>query len=178
MASESRDEFGAAPVIVIFGAAVRPDGVPSQTLTRRVEAAAAFGARLPDPWYIPTGAVGRYGPSEASVMAQLLREAGVKPGRIVLEETGTDTLSSVRAVRRLRLSRSLRGRLYAATSFYHLPRCIMLLRLAGIPARPATPPHFPASRAVLLRWYWRLREIPASLYDAGLILWLRATGRI
>lgn len=171
-------EFDAAPAIVIFGAAVRPDGTPSETLRRRVEAAAAFGARLPDPWYVPTGAVGQHGPSEASVMADLLRRLGVRAERIVLEETGTDTLSSVRAIRRLRLSLGLRGRVYAATSFYHLPRCVLLLRMAGVPARPSTPPHFPASRKVLLRWYWRLREIPACAYDAALMLWLRGTRRI
>jgi hypothetical protein len=33
-------------IIVIFGAAVRPDGKPSQTLRHRVEAAARFGKRF------------------------------------------------------------------------------------------------------------------------------------
>jgi hypothetical protein len=92
---------GTDAVIVIFGAAVRPGGGPSTTLRHRVEAAAAFGARLTAPLYLPTGAKGRHGASEASVMARLLRETGVPPDRILLEETGTDTLSSVRAVARM-----------------------------------------------------------------------------
>ncbi len=170
--------FDVAPLIVIFGAAVRPDGTPSLTLRRRVEAAAAFGARQRTPWYMPTGAVGRFGPSEACVMAGLLEELGVPRARILLEETGTSTLSSVRAVRRMRKAHRLRGRVYAATSFYHLPRCLMLLRLADIAARACPPPAFPASHAVAKRWYWRLREIPASLVDGALMLWLRATGRV
>jgi DUF218 domain len=92
-------------VIVIFGAAVRPDGSASAALRHRVQAAAAFGATRSAPVFLPTGAVGRYGPSEASVMAALLCDYGVPAERIILEETGTDTLSSVRAVVRLCRSR-------------------------------------------------------------------------
>jgi uncharacterized SAM-binding protein YcdF (DUF218 family) len=166
---------GAATAIVIFGAAVRPDGTPSTTLRRRVEAAAAFGRRLPGVLYVPTGAVGRHGPSEASVMAALLRDLGVAAGQIVLEETATDTLSSVRAVRRL-----LGGRraVYAATSAYHLPRCVALLRLAGVPARACPPPRVRAARSFRRRWFWRLREGAALPYDAALVLILRLVGRL
>jgi uncharacterized SAM-binding protein YcdF (DUF218 family) len=166
---------GATTAIVIFGAAVRPDGSPSTTLRRRVEAAAAFGRTLPGVLYVPTGAVGRHGPSEASVMAELLADLGVAPGQIVLEETATDTLSSVRAVRRL-----LGGRqaVYAATSAYHLPRCVALLRLAGMPARACPPPGVPAARSFRRRWFWRLREGAALPYDAVLVLMLRLVGRL
>ena len=70
-------------------------------------------------------------------MARLLKEAGFPEASILQENTGTDTLSSVRAVARL-----VRGQspVYACTSAYHLPRCLILLRLAGIAARPCPPP--------------------------------------
>jgi uncharacterized SAM-binding protein YcdF (DUF218 family) len=165
---------GATTAIVIFGAAVRLDGSPSTTLRRRVEAAAAFGRTLPGVLYVPTGAVGRHGPSEASVMAELLKDLGVAAGQIVLEETATDTLSSVRAVRRLVAGRTV----YAATSAYHLPRCVALLRLAGVPARACPPPRVPAARSFRRRWFWRLREGAALPYDAALVLLLRLTGRL
>ena len=110
-------------MIVIFGAAVRPGGRPSTTLHRRVEAAVAFGARFTAPLFVPTGAVGRFGPSEASVMARLLESRGVPPGRILLEETGTDTLSSARAVVHLLRSREGAATVFAASSINHLPRC-------------------------------------------------------
>ncbi|HEY1412518.1 MAG TPA: YdcF family protein [Rhodopila sp.] len=161
-------------VIIIFGAAVRPDGKPSQTLRHRVEAAARFGRRFGQPLFIPTGAKGRFGDAEASVMARLLMDAGFPPDAILKEETGTDTLSSVRAVTRLIGGRSP---VYACTSAYHLPRCLLLLRLAGITARPCPPPRVPAATSLWLRWYWRLRETPALPYDALLMVWLRATGR-
>jgi vancomycin permeability regulator SanA len=163
-------------VIVIFGAAVRPDGQPSPTLRRRVEAAAAFGARHRAPLYIPTGAKGRWGASEASIMAELLRRFGVPDEAMVLEETGTDTLSSVLAVRAVLRARGLRGRVHAASSGYHLPRCVALLRLAGVRARPCPPPAFPAAEGTAIRAYRWAREAVALPVDVVLILWRRMVG--
>ncbi len=163
--------------IVIFGAAVRHDGSASPALRRRVEAAAAFGAGLPAPLYVPTGARGRFGPAESAVMAALLRERGVPPGRILEEPTGTDTLSSVLACAALLRARGRAGGgpVFAATSGYHLPRCLLLLRLAGLPASPVPPPEPDPSWP--RRWYWRLREAPALPYDAALMLAARLRGR-
>lgn len=161
--------------IVIFGAAVRPDGSASPALRRRVEAAAAFGAGLRAPLYVPTGGEGRFGPAESTVMAGLLLERGVPPARILEEPTGTDTLSSVLACAALLRGRGHAGPVSAATSGYHLPRCLLLLRMAGLPARAVPPPE--ADPALLRRWYWRLREAPALPYDAALMLAARLRGR-
>ena len=168
---------GAAPdaVVVIFGAAVRPDGAPSETLRHRVEAAARFGRSFTAPLFIPTGAKGRHGDAEAVVMARLLRKAGYADAAIRPETTGTDTLSSVRAVVPMLPDRVP---VYAATSAYHLPRCRLLLRLAGVAARACPPPPVPASTSLTKRWYWRLREAPALPYDAALVLWLRLSRRL
>jgi uncharacterized SAM-binding protein YcdF (DUF218 family) len=162
-------------VIVIFGAAVRPDGRPSQTLRHRVDAAIRFGARFARPVFIPTGAKGRHGDAEATVMARQLLDAGFPAAAIRQEKTGTDTLSSVRAI--VRMVRGQRSPVYACTSAYHLPRCLMLLWLAGVRARACPPPPVPAATSQWLRWYWRLRETTALPYDALLMLWLRATGQ-
>lgn len=170
------NEFAALrPVIVIFGAAVRPDGVASRALRLRTEAAAAFGGRLTDPLYVPTGGVGRYGAAEAEVMAELLTGYRVDAANILIEDTATDTLSSVRAVRRLLAGH--RGPVYAATSAYHLPRCVVLLWLAGLRARAAPPPRVPAAQTWRRRWFWRLREAAALPYDVVLLLVLRIAGR-
>ena len=152
--------------IVIFGAAVRPDGRPSGALRRRVEAAARFGAALDAPLFMPTGGVGRHGPSEAGVMAGLLREFGVEAGRIVLEETGVNTLGSVRACARLLRAREHRGQVYAASSAYHLPRCLLLLRLGGVPARPV-PIGASGNVGLARRWYWRLRAKNNRIVASG-----------
>lgn len=163
-------------VIVIFGAAVRPGGQPSGAMLDRVRAAFRLGERLPDAVYMPTGGVGRHGPAEADVMAALLRDRGVPPDRIRPEPTGTNTLSSVRAC--ARLLRGHAGPVYAASSAYHLPRCVILLRLAGLDARACPPSWGAASSSLRKRWYWRLREVPAVPVDAALLAWHRLRRRI
>jgi uncharacterized SAM-binding protein YcdF (DUF218 family) len=165
-------------IIIIFGAAVRPDGTPSQTLHHRVAAAARFATRFARPLFVPTGAKGRHGDAEAAVMARQLIEAGYPARNIRTEETGTDTLSSVRAVAHVIRATRPTPCVYACTSAYHLPRCLLLLRLAGIQARACPPPPVPAATRQSLRWYWRLREAPALPYDALLMLWLRVSGRL
>jgi uncharacterized SAM-binding protein YcdF (DUF218 family) len=157
-------------VIVIFGAAVRPGGRPSTALRRRVEAAAVFGARFAAPLFLPTGGVGRNGPSEASVMRGLLVERGMATERILLEQSGTDTLSSARAVAQLLRANSMEAPVFAASSAYHLPRCVLLLRLFGVPARAAGPPWVTAGSRWTTRTWWWLREAAALPYDLILAL--------
>ncbi len=158
--------------IIVFGAAVRPDGSPSPTLRRRVEAAHGFGRQLRGALYVPTGAIGRYGPSEARVMAGLLRGLGVDGAAIRMEETATNTLSSALACARLLRHHS--GPVYAASSAYHLPRCLVLLRLAGCPARACPPPQDPD---LLRGWYMRAREAVALPVDVALMLVRRRINR-
>lgn len=152
---------------MIFGAAVWPGGVPSDTMRRRVAAARQFGAALDRPLYVPTGAVGRNPPAEAEVMARLLRTEAVPAEDILPEPTGTDTLSSARAVAALLAGHA--GPVFACSSGYHLPRCVLLLRLCGLPARAAPAPE----ESPVDTWRYALREIPALPYDALLAWWSR-----
>jgi len=137
-----------------------------------------FARRFAEPLFVPTGGVGRFAPSEASVMTDLLMAHGVPRGRILPEATGTDTLSSARAVAALLRQREIAAPMFAASSLYHLPRCLLLLRLMGLPARPAVPPIVPAATGWWRRCYWWLREVPALPYDAALALLLRWRGRL
>jgi uncharacterized SAM-binding protein YcdF (DUF218 family) len=156
---------------------VRPGGRPSTTLHRRVEAAAAFGTRFVAPLFVPTGGVGRFGPSEASVMAALLEARGVPAERILLEDSATDTLSSARAVARLLHARDVTSPVFAASSGYHVARCVLLLRMFGVAARAAGPPWVPAGSHWMTRCYWWLREVAALPYDAALALFVRMRER-
>ncbi len=152
-------------MVVIFGAAVRAGGRPSVTLLCRTEAAFACGGRLAH--YLPTGAIGRFPPSEAAVMAKLLQGWGVPRHQIMLEETGVDTLSSARAC--ARLLRGWQGPVRVATSGYHLPRCRLLLGLSGTWAAGCPPPPAPERR-----WFWRLRECAAMPADLVLVLFRKS----
>lgn len=111
-------------------------------------------------------------------MRDRLVASGIAAERIVLEETGTDTLSSVRAVARLLKARAHHGPIYVATSAYHLSRCLLLLRLAGLPARRCPISANAVSHRLLSRWYWRVRELPAIPYDTALLVTLRLFGRL
>jgi uncharacterized SAM-binding protein YcdF (DUF218 family) len=159
--------------IVIFGAAIRPDGGPSLTLRRRVQAAVRFGATLESPLYIPTGGQGKHGEPEAVVMARLLQDLGVPAEAIRQEVTATDTLES--AVACAAMLEGHAGPVWAASSGYHLPRCVMLLRLMGLPARAAPAPE--AAMKWRDRWWWRAREGAALPVDAVLGLAARLRRR-
>jgi uncharacterized SAM-binding protein YcdF (DUF218 family) len=146
-------------------------------LLSRVEAAVAFSRRFADARFIPTGGLGRFGPSEASVMAMLLAARGVPSEHIMLEESGTDTLSSVRAIAAMLRQSGITAPLFVASSLYHLPRCVILLRLMGFTAGPAIPPVVSAGSRWWRRCYWWLREVPALPYDVVLALLWRVRGR-
>ncbi len=159
-----------------MGAAVRPGGSPSRALRERVQAAIAWGERGDPPaLYMPTGAVGLHGPAESAVMARLLHDAGVPAARILEEPTGTDTLSSVHACLALLYAIGHQGEVRVATHRYHLPRTLLLFRMAGQEVRAVPPPGRPRATR---RWYWRLREVPALPYDAALMAWARWRGRV
>ncbi len=164
------------PVIVIFGAAVRPDGSPSTALRDRVDAALALGRTLDRPIYMPTGGQGRHGAPEASVMAGLLLDAGIDPAAIRPEPTGCNTVRSARAC--ARLLGPTQAPVYVATSAYHMPRCVILLRLCGLRAQPGRAPDASASARWAKRWFWRLRELPAIPVDAVLMTFWRLNRRI
>ena len=164
------------PVIIIFGAAVRPDGSPSGAMRHRIDVALATGRLLDQPRYLATGGQGRYGKPEGELMADLLEADGAARTRIIVEPTGRNTIRSVLACRRL-LGQT-HAPVYVATSGYHMVRCVLLLRLAGLRARPAQTSPALASRHPIKRWFWRLRELPAVPVDGTLLLWMRLRGRL
>ena len=111
------------------------------------------------------------GLKKGDVEAEVTRPSEITRERILREETGVDTLSSARAVVALLRARGITAPVFAASSLYHLPRCLLLLRLLGVSARAAVPPVVPAATHWWRRFYWWLREVPAAIpYDAALAL--------
>jgi uncharacterized SAM-binding protein YcdF (DUF218 family) len=160
--------------IVVFGFPVRPDGRPSPELARRIAAAALAARRWPQARLLVSGGPARGAPAEAAVMGERLRAHGIAPGRIVEDRDARDTMDTVRAAARL----IPRGTpVVAVSSAYHVPRCVALLRIAGLRPRGLGAT---AGRRVgrLGRLYWTLREPPAAVWDVSLALWLRSTGRL
>jgi uncharacterized SAM-binding protein YcdF (DUF218 family) len=156
--------------IVIFGAKLRPDGSPTETLRRRVEGAASAGARLRQPVYLVTGAAGPTGPAEAAVMRELLLGLGVDRQHVIVEDESRDTFDSAVNCGRILRRQGDVGRVFVASSGYHMPRCQLLLGLLGTAAE-RVPMASDRKRVGLAPWLWYLlHEAVALPYDAALML--------
>lgn len=156
--------------VIVFGAAVRPNGRPSAALRRRINIAAVWAEKHPASIIMPTGGLGDHGPAEAKVVKEALIAQGVSSSRIVMEREGRDTLESIRLCHKLIKRRGDCERIVCCTSRYHQPRCAVLLRLLGY---RVVLPKIPIRRGRLSRLgLARLfaREIAALPYDTLLLL--------
>jgi len=159
-----------AHYLVIFGAAVRADGTPGGSLSRRVEGALAFARGAGSAKFLATGGVGRYGPAEALVVRDLLRSRGVRDEHILVEDRATDTLESIVNCDAILRTREDVELVFPCTSRYHVARCALLFRLLGYRVRW---PSMPADRRHIGMWKWLaygLKEVVVTPYDALLLL--------
>lgn len=157
------------PAIVIFGAAVRADGRPSPALARRIAYAVKAAEDATHAPILCSGAAGRVGPSEASVMAAALKGQGIPADRLVLDEASRDTLQSVLETVRFLRTQGL-GHAIVCSDRYHVPRIRLLLAALGV--RTVAGPMAPG-RGGTRRSYWlkmTLREALAIPYDLAIVL--------
>jgi len=163
--------------IVILGAAVWRGGEPSPALRRRVAAAIEAGREIPNARFLPTGGVGRSAPSEAAVMQRLLRDAGIPAERIVLEENGTDTFSSIVACVRILGNAGDVASVTVCTDSYHVARVRAVFRVFGVRTAPA-PAYGAAGALGPGRYVWALvREALGLPWDVALAIARRAAAR-
>ena len=139
--------MSAPPLIVIFGAAIRPDGEPSDALVRRIGYGLEAAHEHPDAPILCSGGVVRPGPSEASIMAERLMRKGVDPGRLILDEASLDTLQNAAAAA-AEAARGGHPYVIVCSEGYHLPRIRLLLRLHGVESRPGPFRRGPAGAPV------------------------------
>lgn len=158
-------------LIVLFGAGVRRDGEPSPALRRRIFYAAGAAAADPAADLFLTGARGRYGPSEASVMYRALSTT-INPLRLHLDEESTDTLTQVRAAAAFARAGNY-TEIAIATDRYHQPRVRILFAMERLASHPVT---FARDLRPTLKRYrlkMRLREAAAIPYDIIAALFTR-----
>jgi vancomycin permeability regulator SanA len=119
-----------APVALVLGAQVYPDGTPSPFLTARLELARRLLAAGRVSTLLLSGDGGAPEYDEPVAMAAYLRAAGVPAERLLLDRYGLDTYDSAyRARHVLGLEQVL-----VVTQAYHLPRAVGTCRALGLAA--------------------------------------------
>jgi vancomycin permeability regulator SanA len=120
----------AAPVALVLGAQVYPDGTPSAYLAARLDLA----KRLLDAGKVRaillSGDHARWEYDEPGVMAVYLMARGVAPQQIVLDHAGFDTYDSCARARRIFGVR----RAIVVTQTFHVGRAVALCRSLGVDA--------------------------------------------
>ncbi len=156
--------------IVIFGAAVGPDGKPSAVLRHRLDAALQWAEGRSRVRFLVTGGLGDHPPAEAEAMRVYLMDRGIHDDIIMTEPEGRDTLSSsIRCVGLLKQKTDIRSVVLCSSSF-HLPRCWLIFRALGIAAGTV---EIHSDRGVMGRRRWlraSAREGPAIIWDVALAL--------
>lgn len=150
-------------IALVLGAAVWPGGVPSPTLRRRAEHAAALFHAGRVSGVIACGGLGRYPPSEAEIILGLCRAAGVPEDCLWREDRSTTTIENIRFALPI-LQGIGTSRVVIVSDRYHLPRALLTARRFGLdaigdPAPRGDTPYWKRLRLIL-------REAPALIWYA------------
>jgi uncharacterized SAM-binding protein YcdF (DUF218 family) len=155
------DEGSESPrVAVVLGTQVLSCGRPSPTLEARVRHAARLYVEGEAALLIPTGGLGQNPPSEAEVMARVLREEGVPEEAVLPEDRALSTWDSARLVAGMAGQLGVRS-VVVVTDPLHCVRAVAAFRQAGLMAWAEPVYSSPMWRGKWLRRGQLLREIGA-----------------
>ena len=148
------DAVPPAPVAIVLGAGLRPDGSPTSFLEARLAVAAGLYRDGKVEALLVSGDHGTVEHDEVGAMTTWLVDRGVPPTKVVADHAGFDTYDSCqRAHRIFGVDDAI-----VVTQDFHVPRAVFLCRQAGIDAvGVAAPAPGGGNRASTLR------EVPASL---------------
>ncbi|MBI2954942.1 MAG: YdcF family protein [Chloroflexi bacterium] len=153
-----------APVAIVFGAAVRPDGEPSWMLAHRVDAAVELYKAGKVQRILMTGDNSSPDYDEVTAMKRYAVEQGVPADRVNLDHAGLRTYDSAyRAKAIFGIEKAV-----LVTQAYHLPRALYLANSLGIEAvgLKAGQDRYPRQE------YYNLREAAANVvtwYEINII---------
>lgn len=158
------DDAGERPRLgVVLGAQVLPGGRASRTLEARARHAARLYREGELDLLIPTGGLGEHPPSEAEIMARILREAGVPDEALLLEDRALNTWDSAVLVagmaRKLGVTEAR-----AITDPLHCVRAVRAFRTAGLPACAEPVYGSPMWRVPWMRRGQFIRELVATVW--------------
>ena len=162
----SRGKIEGARVAVVLGAQVLPGGRPSRTLGARARHAARLHAGGNLDLLIPTGGLGEHPPTEAEVMARVMREEGVPEAAVLLEDEALNTWDSALLVSRMAREIGVEEVL-VVTDPLHCVRTVAAFEEAGLIAWAE-----PVYSSPMWRERWSRRGQLAR--EMGALVWYRA----
>lgn len=147
----SADRVAPAPVIVVLGAGIHPDGTPTEILADRLATAADLYRAGRAPRILCSGDHGKASHDETGVMTRWLEDHGIPPEAIFLDHAGFDSWNTVVRARRVF---GVTAAIFV-TQAYHLPRVLWTASHEGIDAQgvAADRHEYPA-----MAWY-QTREV-------------------
>jgi uncharacterized SAM-binding protein YcdF (DUF218 family) len=147
-------------VAVVLGTQVLSGGRPSRTLEARVRHAARLYKEGKVSLVVPTGGLGEHSPSEAEVMARILRKEGVPEDAVLLEDRALNTWDSAQLVEEMAKKLGVTS-VAVVTDPLHCVRAVAAFREAGLMARPEPVYSSPMWRGKWLRRGQLIREVGA-----------------
>jgi len=140
------DSPARADVAVVLGTKVETWGAPSPRLQGRLDRALELFLDGRVDYVLVSGAVGREGHQEAAVMAETLRKGGVPVERLLIDPAGATTWATAVNAQQIMAARGLRSAV-AVSDYFHLSRCKLAFRSAGIdPVSAARASYLPSWR--------------------------------
>jgi len=128
-----------ADIIIVLGAAVKPNGIPSNALLRRVQHAVTLWKAGAAPRLLMTGGIGQFPPSEAELMQSIAVGFGVPEEAILLEPQGVSTLDSAQKCLQLLKNANIGSlsqlKAIIVTDNWHMVRSLMTFRHVGLLAQ-------------------------------------------
>ena len=152
-------------VAVILGAQVLRGGRASRTLEARTRHAGGMYVRGEIDLLIPTGGEGEHPPSEAGVMAGILREMGVPERAILREASAGSTWESAFEVAEIARRRGI-GEVLVVTDPLHCVRGVAAFGRAGLLAVAE-----PVYSSPMWRKKWSRRG--QLVRESGALVWYR-----
>lgn len=153
------DEIRPADVALVLGNTVNPDGTPSDRLAARLDRSLELFQQGTFPLIIVSGAVGKEGHDEATVMRDYLTARGVPSSQIIVDSAGNTTFASAKNTAVIMRQKRLKSVLVISQYFH------VRFSYRGLPAspkhrrRPVTPfttrpcrAHIGHCRQPLTRW--------------------------
>ena len=148
---------------VVLGTQVLADGRPSRTLAARVRHAAQMHEAGRVDRVLVTGGLGKHPPTEAEVMARVLRDEGVPGESILTEDRAESTWDSARLVAAMAEDEGV-GEVLVVTDPLHCVRTAAAFRRAGLMASPE-----PVYSSPMWRDPWQRRG--QFFRESGALVW-------